>query len=254
LGHAGETAEGRPLSVPFGRPDSVTIETPTPQNASLFNILSCLSKVSKLTLLNVAPSAPNEITGILQHLKYLRCWASTIVPFEISQLLASSLEELHLEHRCNNTFSQPADIIVLPKLHTLSITTNESFLCSKLDFPALRTLTLHSSLPARDPISTLDFFKSKTHFGIINHLRFCDWDGMESSPTVIEILKNMMLASPHLMELTYTNCRLRMSDLISIVKSNGSILKVVHLVVCVGITQAECENLRLHIERLTISI
>jgi hypothetical protein len=254
LGYESDPVEQSSLSIPFNTPHSITIEAPTPREDTLLNILSSFDKVSRLTLLNVSPEMPNQLIGKTQEVKYLRFSTTRMVPFEISPLLSLSLEELHVEHSCDNTFPQLASTIELPKLHTLAITLHEHSLCSMLHVPALQTLILHSSAPVRDLVSTLDFFKSKDHFGRINHLRFCDWAGVDSSSMVIEIVKNVVMASMHLTELTFTNCRLEMSNLISVVASNVSSLRIINLVCCVGITRADCENLRLNVERLTISV
>jgi hypothetical protein len=244
----------RAVSIPFNTPESVTIEAPTPREGAFTNMFSSFNKVTRLILSNVWPNPPHQFASKIRDLKYLRFRTGTMVSFDISPLLSLSLEELHVEHDCDNTFSPLAEIIPLPKLHTLAATLHERSLCSMLESPALQTLIMHSSAPVRDPGFTLDFFKSRTQFGRVKHLCFCDWTELHVASTTLEVVKHVTLASTQLTELTFTRCHVDIPALISVVTASGSRLKLINLVYCVGMTQADCEGLGRSVENLKVFV
>jgi F-box-like len=254
MGSVSELEERRVLLIPFNTPESVTIEAPNPREATFSNIFSPFNKLTRLTLLNVWPNDPHQLGGITVDLKYVRFSTSVMVPFDFSPLLSLSLEELHVEHGCGNTFSPLPEVISLPRLRTLAVTLHECSFCSMLEFPALQTLIVHSSASVRDPEFTLDFFKSSTQFRQIKHLCFCDWTELQDGSTALEVIKHVVVASTHLTELTFTRCRVDIPALISVVTQSDSRFKVINLVSCVGITQADCESLSRSVENLKISV
>ena len=245
----------RVLSLPFKIPKSVIIESPKARSSALFrNILSSFKLLESLTLLNTWPSNPEHLANELSDLRYFRVKTDSTKPFNVTPFLAPGLQELHVEHNGDKTFSRLPEKTTLSKLHTLAITVHEVEFCSMLAVPALKVLILYSSAPLVNTGNVFSSFGSDIRLEQIRHLCFRDWTKIGGNEAIFQAIKLVASASTKLVELTFTSCYLDIPALISILQPMGSRLQAITLAYCLGITEKDCENLRQFVDNVKVFV
>ncbi|CCA75552.1 hypothetical protein PIIN_09542 [Serendipita indica DSM 11827] len=237
------------------------------------NLVNSYANVKKLTLINIFPAL--AFSEPFRQLTYLKVETATDArPYNLSQLMVESLEELHLSHVRPLNLPFIGHAITLPNLRKLGITPHDHELLKQLRLPALTHLCITyphhgdgvETSPWLETLISANFTTGLTHLVL-------DWSyapltitpstepNTPSSITaattdMLTVLREIQPHAMHLEQILFVNGVVSGAELSrfldQVLEESAIIYKKVTLDGCIGFTRAGCERLSQQVEKLRV--